>query len=862
MAQLKSTVVQGSLRVTDTTYTTNLNLSGATASRLLKTDDNKNVIAIDMTVGAPSASGNATAFITSVSQGADGKISASKATVPNASTSTTGIVKLTDSYTSNDGSNATTGKALLAALQTLDGNLNSTSPGAGKTLTAFSQTDGKVSATFGNISITPSQAGLEHVTNDKQLPIAGGTMTGRLTAAKGFNNLLTGTGTAGVNNSGTYTPVKWTFNAGVTVADGDRFTVKIPNITNADWGVFMSVNNGTNYYPVGLLPNGRLTTHYAAGCYIDVVFEASGRVDSVYPLAGGTARTNITSGGVWRVINFYDSNSDWGYYQRMIYPNLKAGTGSVHPFSIIMQLANGRWASITSTAPNNPGAGNVSPKATGKAANTNAFRLSPIYVMYANATYADGANIGTYNVYAYHSGLIDARYSFNLENNSTNGFTAYSPVYLVGTISNGLFKLDTTKWWTCTLPSSDDGKVYIHIGDAYDWYRITFQEHKPIYWYKDGAIRLYADTVTSTDTSSALYPIGVTSAATNILKRNTSITMTGGAISAASLSLTGALTVGGASTFNGKLIGSTNNYGTNLPQTPSEGQIFFQISNPVYELPDGGSVNQALVKNSGNPRDVKWAGPYLPLTGGHMTGSIHFDVADVARQTKPADHKYGTFEFRSANGADRMAIVEYARTKDGNNRLHLYVLGDAPSGTNVYGGIVIERTFQNTSNYSAWYTVDTGRFSAQSVAGAIWNDYAEFRKDNIQQKAQQTPGHCVVENGDGTLSLSTSRLQAGAEIITDTYGFSIGEDKENNSTTPLAVSGRVLAYPYESIDEFKNNIGAPVCSGPNGTVSIMTAEEEKTYPSRIIGTISEIPTYERWGSGNVEVNGRVWIRMR
>ena len=321
-------------------------------------------------------------------------------------------------------------------------------------------------------------------------------MTGRLTAAKGFNNLLTGTGTAGVNNSGTYTPVKWTFNAGVTVADGDRFTVKIPNISNADWGVFMSVNNGTNYYPVGLLPNGRLTTHYAVGCYIDVVFEAGGCVDSVFPLAGGTARTNITSGGVWRVINYYDSNSDWGYYQRMVYPNLKAGTGSVHPYSIMMQLANGRWASITTTAPNNPGASNVSPKATGKAANTNEFRLSPIYVMYANATYADGANIGTYNVYAYHSNLIDARYSFNLE--SSNGFTAYSPVYIVGTISNGLFKLDTTKWWTCTLPSSDDGKVYIHIGDAYDWYRITLQEHKPIYWYKDGHVRPYSPATKAT----------------------------------------------------------------------------------------------------------------------------------------------------------------------------------------------------------------------------------------------------------------------------------------------------------------------------------------------------------------------------
>jgi len=43
----------------------------------------------------------------------------------------------------------------------------------------------------------------------------------------------------------------------------------------------------------------------------------------------------------------------------------------------------------------------------------------------------------------------------------------------------------------------------------------------------------------------------------------------------------------------------------------------------------------------------------------------------------------------------------------------------------------------------------------------------------------------------------------------------------------------------------------------------MTEEEEEKYPSRIIGTVSEVPTYETWGSNNqVKVNGRVWIRIR
>ena len=65
------------------------------------------------------------------------------------------IPTITDTYsgTSSDGMS---GKAVKSAIDALDGTISG-SPGSGKTLTAFSQTDGKVSATFGNISITKSQ---------------------------------------------------------------------------------------------------------------------------------------------------------------------------------------------------------------------------------------------------------------------------------------------------------------------------------------------------------------------------------------------------------------------------------------------------------------------------------------------------------------------------------------------------------------------------------------------------------------------------------------------------------------------------------------------------------------------------------
>lgn len=69
-----------------------------------------------------------------------------------------------------------------------------------------------------------------------------------------------------------------------------------------------------------------------------------------------------------------------------------------------------------------------------------------------------------------------------------------------------------------------------------------------------------------------------------------------------------------------------------------------------------------------------------------------------------------------------------------------------------------------------------------------------------------------------------------------------------------------MAYPYESRDMF--NAGDAVCAGPNGTVSLMTREEIREYPERIIGTVSAVPAYEFWGENNIKVNNRIWIKVR
>ena len=157
------------------------------------------------------------------------------------------------------------------------------------------------------------------------------------------------------------------------------------------------------------------------------------------------------------------------------------------------------------------------------------------------------------------------------------------------------------------------------------------------------------------------------------------------------------------------------------------------------------------------------------------------------------------------------------------------------------------------NTYKYYYTSNI-HLDKDVIHGAIWNDYAEYREGTDVFEA----GRVVKENGNDTLSLCTERLEPGALIVSDTFGFIIGKSDING--VPIAVSGRALAYPYENRDSYKP--GDAVCSGPNGTVSKMTREEIKEYPERIIGTVSAVPDYESWGTGNVKIDGRIWIKIR
>ena len=129
------------------------------------------------------------------------------------------------------------------------------------------------------------------------------------------NSALTGTGTAaqdkGSGVSPRYFPAKWTFNLGYSPSDGDIITITIP-VASHSWGNWLSINNGTSYHPVNInYGTTRLTTHFGINNIIQLVFDADGSTASMTPVNGAdSVNVSTITGGCWRVVNFYDSNTD------------------------------------------------------------------------------------------------------------------------------------------------------------------------------------------------------------------------------------------------------------------------------------------------------------------------------------------------------------------------------------------------------------------------------------------------------------------------------------------------------------------------------------------------------------------------
>lgn len=298
------------------------------------------------------------------------------------------------------------------------------------------------------------------------------------------------TGETGKSANGKYYPALWKCSTDLTIRDGLIVSFKMPTAGH-DYGCMLSIDNGATYHPISQTTqtNGsRLTTHYPNGSTLFLVYSSTWTTNSIFPAAGGTSRSNIT--GSWIVLNGYDTDTQDTYTD---YAGETTGTTGLWANSILMRTSDGRWSSIVTS----------SSTATTHTKSSELFMLgSKIWW----TPYTVSANTALHrswrSIYSFKR-RIDFRYSSNCGTTLTAG----KPVYLVGKVNSGYFALDDT-WWTQTLPTSDDGKVYVLVGGAYNTYLVDLYENNEWYWFKGGSVRPYGGSggkITFGDVDNPLY---------------------------------------------------------------------------------------------------------------------------------------------------------------------------------------------------------------------------------------------------------------------------------------------------------------------------------------------------------------------
>lgn len=263
-----------------------------------------------------------------------------------------------------------------------------------------------------------------------------------------------------------------------------------------------------------------------------------------------------------------------------------------------------------------------------------------------------------------------------------------------------------------------------------------------------------------------------------------------------------------------------------------------------------------LVKIGYSPNGKNYA---VQLSSGQMYVNVPWTDTTYTFTNKGATLAWGTTSTVATVGG-----VDIKVTMPANPNTDAKVTQTATT-TNANYEVLFSYTNDNTTRTEGarkannlYFNPSTGALTATKVYNAVWNDYAECREADTVE-----PGRCLTETESGVMTETWDRLLPACRISSDTFGSCMGET--DKAKTPIAVAGRVLAYPYKGK---KLKIGDAVCSAPGGTVDVMTRREIRKYPDRIVGIVSEIPKYDTWEAGSehdrkiIPVNGRVWIYVR
>ena len=202
------------------------------------------------------------------------------------------------------------GDVIDSALNSLDGNITGT-PGAGKTLTAFSEADGVVTATFGNISITSSQVSDIQDTysgtdgkaiSGKGVKAALDGLTDTLTGAPGAGKTLTAFDEVGGKVTATFGDIQIT-ESQVTNLTTDLANKLDDSQLKTSWSSTVSDSNIPSEKLVKNSLDNKLDKKTTSGTFVYSHTGSTQNETAVDTTVTKNSSNLVTSGAVWTAID-------------------------------------------------------------------------------------------------------------------------------------------------------------------------------------------------------------------------------------------------------------------------------------------------------------------------------------------------------------------------------------------------------------------------------------------------------------------------------------------------------------------------------------------------------------------------------
>lgn len=212
---------------------------------------------------------------------------------------------------------------------------------------------------------------------------------------------------------------------------------------------------------------------------IDVRRTASSTVTTQF--AADNVLIMIYDGHYWKVSAYYDTNTNTIAYQVRTNSGTLPMTDIVYRYRLLFANAdNTKWVPANKSSSTN---------ATAKrdTCQTPINPFGAIVYYGTTASVAAGSNPSAANLWQQYG--ITLGYSFN-RTGAALVLDFPKPIYLkCSPQSDGSAIIDAETPYVQTLPTTEDGKIYIYLGIAYSATSIELRIEHPVYYYKNGAIR-------------------------------------------------------------------------------------------------------------------------------------------------------------------------------------------------------------------------------------------------------------------------------------------------------------------------------------------------------------------------------------